>query len=527
MSEPATPTDDQILTRMRSALDELTADVADDSGGLVPLRPAATRPGRRGAWLGAAAATVLLACGAMWALSTRTDDPVASPATVPPSAPPTALAATTLPGDTTPPMPADVGAPSYSIVSARLAPGAIAVEEVPNASDALVQVWRVEGEGLDGFLRVSVTSESLFGSETIPGATVTELSGFPDGTARLIVSADASRDTPSDPAVEWTRSDGAVWTFDGAGLVRPGADEAWLDLVRSAVPGSGLPIVIPDERATSIGVSGLSTAFVRQEYTGVDGGTVASALTDSLLFFGGISGVIDVESTTVAGRAGWRMTVEGEAVTVIWDAGDGWYGLLGIPSPLSANADDIIAAVVRTDAAPPAETVPTPETAQLYVTTAFLIQSADGPPMIAYGFRGSLPPQGGAVELAGLDWADVPSARTMGGTTWTDTLHELTGTFDGTVFTLTEPPQQEMVNEPMPTPTTIASEVCTTADLQPVIDAVNSLDLASLGVISTATERADGRCVVLVRAVVDTPELRAALTAWADQVRVEFAIAPL
>jgi hypothetical protein len=212
-----------------------------------------------------------------------------------------------------------------------------------------LQVWRVESEDLDGFLSVAVLSESPYAAGAPDEATVVELSGIPDGTARLIAVTDAERAAPADPVVEWVRGDGTVWLFQQSGLVRRGSEDLWLDLVRSAVPGSGLPVVVADRRATSIGVSGLSTAFVRQEYTGVDGETVAYGLTDSLLFFGGISGVTGVDPITVAGRPGWRVAIEGEAVTALWDAGGGWYGQLNIPFPLSANADDIIASIVRTD----------------------------------------------------------------------------------------------------------------------------------------------------------------------------------
>lgn len=516
-------TDDQTIARMRSALDELTADVENDGADVVSLHAVVRHPGRGRAWLGATAATVLLAGAAVFALSARSEDPVAGPDTVPATAPATA-SDSSAPVVTSEPR---SDAPTYTITSARLAPGASAVESAP-PDPSLLQVWRIDDGALDGFLTVSVQTASPFGVQT--GWTSTELTGFGDGTARLMVPPAPAPDIPADPIVEWRRTDGGVWIFEESGLSDAGDAGDWLDVVRSAVPGSGVPVVLTDARAEFIGTSGSSTTVARQEFTGVDGGTVALALTDSLMLFKGLPGVTDVSPISVAGRDGWRVALDGELVMALWDAGDGWYGLISVPYPLSEHADDIIAAVVRTDTAPPAETVPAPATEQptepLYRTTANLIQAGDGPAMIAYGFRSSSPPQGGVVELAGLDWLDVPDARTQGGTTWTEALYELIGTFDGTVFTLTERPRQATVNEPMPTPTTIPTVACADADADATTDATNAIAEAGLGVISTAN-RSDGGCGVLVRAVFDTPELRAALAPLGDQVRVEFAITPL
>lgn len=349
-------TDDQMIARMRSALDELTAGV--DAEPVETVRPAVAAPRRPGAWLGVAAATVLLAGGAVWALSTRTDDPVASPDTVPT----TALTATTGPDGSAPVVTSEPrsDAPAYTITSARLAPGASAVESAP-PDPSLLQVWRIDDGALDGFLTVSVVTTSPFDVQT--GWTSTELTGFGDGTARLMVPPAPAPDIPADPIVEWRRTDGGVWIFEESGLSDADGGDAWLDVVRSAVAGSGVPVVLTDARAEFIGTSGSSTTVARQEFTGVDGGTVALALTDSLMLFKGLPGVTGVSPISVAGRDGWRVALEGELVIALWDAGDGWYGLVSVPYPLSANADDIIASVVRTDDAPPAETVPAPESA--------------------------------------------------------------------------------------------------------------------------------------------------------------------
>jgi hypothetical protein len=508
------PTDDQIVTRMRMALDELTSDVAADDDTVVSVRPAALRTARRrGAWLGAAAVTVLLAGGAVWALSTRTEDPVASPEPTDP----TVLAATTASGGSTPATGSE--RPTYTIASARLAPGELVVEQEPVTSDALVQAWRVQGDGLDGFLTAVVLSESPFDTGALSNAAITDLSGFPDGTARQIVSGDALQDMTSEPVIEWRRSDGDFWLFQQAGLIRSGSEDTWLDLVRSAVSGSGLPIVVADERATSIGVSGLSTTFVRQEFTGVDGGMVSFGLTDSLIFFGGLGGLLGVEPITVADRPGWRVVTEGEAVTALWDAGDGWYGVLNIPFPMSAAADDIIASVVRTDGTPTASTVATPETAQRYEVLGTIVEFPTG----TFAIEVPTPDQSVIqLELRNFSWEAVSIERSA---------------FDGAVrsepgvFTVRDYQDRSAAFVSVQVLAGFAQPLDPCVFDQEVLplDELNALDERALDIAGYgAALNGDGTCDRIVLFVfVDSVELREAIKPIADAVEVRPLLTPL
>lgn len=60
-----------------------------------------------------------------------------------------------------------------------------------------------------------------------------------------------------------------------------------------------------------------------------------------------------------------------------------------------------------------------------------------GPQLCAAVFQ-SLPPQCGGPDILGWDWTGL-GAESVGGTTWGD--YVLTGTWDGTALTLTEPPR--------------------------------------------------------------------------------------
>jgi hypothetical protein len=67
-----------------------------------------------------------------------------------------------------------------------------------------------------------------------------------------------------------------------------------------------------------------------------------------------------------------------------------------------------------------------------------VLESPQHGPEICSSVQESLPPQGSGIPIRGWDWTAVEGARTLNGTTW-GTWH-VTGTFDGDVFVLTEPP---------------------------------------------------------------------------------------
>ena len=91
---------------------------------------------------------------------------------------------------------------------------------------------------------------------------------------------------------------------------------------------------------------------------------------------------------------------------------------------------------------------PTRDPNQRYEVDATVLSSNEhGPELCAGAIAASLPPQCGGPPIANFDWSSVEDKESAGDTTWAE-LH-LVGTFDGTTFTLTAPPEPP-VREPQP-----------------------------------------------------------------------------
>lgn len=74
-----------------------------------------------------------------------------------------------------------------------------------------------------------------------------------------------------------------------------------------------------------------------------------------------------------------------------------------------------------------------------------ILQKGDDPPVVCLGgVDESYPPQCSGPELVGLDWADVPETETASGVTWGEA--RVVGTYDGSTFTLTEPPSEMRIS---------------------------------------------------------------------------------
>jgi hypothetical protein len=76
---------------------------------------------------------------------------------------------------------------------------------------------------------------------------------------------------------------------------------------------------------------------------------------------------------------------------------------------------------------------------QHYTATALVLENPEhGPQLCLGGVDDSYPPQCGGPDISNWNWDDV-EATSEGGTTWGD--YSVVGTYDGTSFTLTEPPE--------------------------------------------------------------------------------------
>ncbi len=310
-------------------------------------------------------------------------------------------------------------------------------------------------------------------------------------------------------------------------------DERAQELQAKVVPGAGLPYVLDDltMELVGIGFAGMGE-LTAQRYTSADG-TIELRIGD---YTGQYDHLIDAEHRpiTVAGLPGYVVDTPAGPV-VLWQPASGDWAELIISQGLADRVDEIVAAL-RTapwpgEFTPTTVTVATPTTVlpstEYRGNVGGIIDSGDGRgPMLTFFWLDSLPPQGGSLPLAGFDWDMVEGEQTLNGVTWIDEPLGLTGTFDGTTFTLTEP---------IAGPFTFTDDVltygtltagCTEADTAPARAALDALDQQALGLIESSDYVWDGHCGVQVYATFDTPELRAGLATLGDDVMVRIAFQP-
>ncbi|MEN9645199.1 MAG: hypothetical protein RL238_1868 [Actinomycetota bacterium] len=312
------------------------------------------------------------------------------------------------------------------------------------------------------------------------------------------------------------------------------SDERAAELQAKVVPGSGLPYVLDDPSMELVG-NGFAVfgELTSQRYTS-EAGTVELRVGD---YAGQLERLTHNEhaSATVAGSPADVVDTPAGPV-VVWRLTNGDWAELIISDGLRDRVEEILAAL--RSAHRPSEFTPT--TVTLAVPTTVLpsttyranvggiIDNGDGRgPMLTFFWEESLPPQGGSLPLAGFDWDMVEGEQTVNGVTWLEQSVGVTGTFDGTTFTLTEP---------IATPFTFTDDVltygtltegCAEADIAPALAALNALDHQALGLIESSDYVWDGHCGVQVHAMFDTPELRDAIATLGDDVMVRIAFQPV
>jgi hypothetical protein len=319
--------------------------------------------------------------------------------------------------------------------------------------------------------------------------------------------------------VQWDRADGSVWVFQSQGLYSAVSSNNWIDLVFAAVPGSGLPIVLPDERATVLAVGGPSTSVVTQAFTSVGGGTVDLTVSDGGASLFALTAAADVREVTVDGADGWLGTSADGHVEVVWDAGGGWWGLLGISPELADQADDIVASIVRTDDAPTASSVAEPAADQRYEVTGRIEEQQPGIDVVVLP-AGS--PYQASYELRGVDW-DVVEATVLGdGRRATGTVRLVVRRVDDAF---------ELV-ELRPSPDEPPAAVCEEhpAELDPVVAALDRRrdEVQDLGLVTwvIADFDADSCGRVTVFALEDSPEVQQLLAPYGGLVDLRMVLTP-
>jgi hypothetical protein len=306
--------DDQVIARLRGALDEVTSAAGNDE---IPLRIAPNGRRRLMVVAGSAAACVALLAVAVWAVTRRSPEPVAG------EPEPTSLTvAATSPSTTAPPA---TTAPEELSMRFRL----ISPDLVPDAPSRPTvvlpfwsAVWQRTGDA-GGLLMLAVTDQPVVDSST--------------ATVRNDI-------TPAGQTMY-------VWS---AGLT---LDEQEL-AAAAIVPGSGLPFVLPDDGWNLLAGNSGTQVVSQQQYS--------SQQRSVVLTEGPYAGQFDAfagataTSVTVAGHAGWKAVFADGGAEVIWKVDDLWVSMR-ITAELADRVDGLIAAVTDLSTAQPAIPVSAPD----------------------------------------------------------------------------------------------------------------------------------------------------------------------
>lgn len=341
-----TMSDDDVIARLRSTLDEVATNTDDT---VVTLRTAvpARRPART--WLGVAAATTVLLGGAGWALSQRTS-PIATGTGT------TDTAATTDTGATVPGEPAgpDGSYPWYELNLPDATAGEIRYEAGPGSpnTDGFTQVWSVAGPGGDAQRRGVLSIDVRYNQAELPPiGPYTEVSTAPQGTAWLRIDPAASI-VPGIAHLVWQRDDGTVWWVTSGGLIDPanGGGDAFAEYVFRIEQGTFNDLLNnPDTQAEWVGATpSYDEGYVRYFTVGETSDAIVLGVTKRAQF-DLLAGSTDIGEVWVAGSRAWRgSTPTGESTTV-WPIDGEWWGVLYIDPAFADRADEIIESLTPMD----------------------------------------------------------------------------------------------------------------------------------------------------------------------------------
>jgi hypothetical protein len=355
-----------------------------------------------------------------------------------------------------------------------------------------------------------------------------------------------------DVVMAWTDGNGGLFTLHAVGHADGSStelkfahygmsDDHAKELEAKVVPGSGLPYVLDDPNMELLGqgFDGIGTT-VSQHYIPNSGdGDVLLTVGDYTGQLAALAGPFPVEATTIANQAGVRYATN-SSVVFVWQTPERTWAQLSIASALASRADEIVASLTpaplpidpttsTTVETKPTNTITTPPEAVVHMgNVGGIIDNGDGRgPMLTFGFLDSLPPQGGSLPLANFDWSMIDGEESLSGVTWYGGNVGLTGTFDGTTFTLTEPPSAPFTfTDDVITYGTLTPE-CTLETVAPMLEQLGTLDYQALTLIESSDYMWDGHCGVQVHAMFDTPELRAAIATVGDDVMVRIAFHPV
>ena len=476
------------LRSLAARFDELAPPVTEDDlrTGARPLAPAPTTTAHSSnvRLLAIAAALVVLA-GAVWLFSRPSDEPITS--VVPASTTTHSTSSSTALSTTIPAVPAadadwfTLRLDGYTAGTTNIQPCCIAY---PPPGPPTVAVWAVPSNGAGRFLlvrRFSVTANEQF--------VYTQSLFLP-------------------------QADGSSWMFDGIGMSTSERDALAAKVTRDA----GGSFVL-DQGGTPAAplASGLANAgqLRAQSYRSGEG-TVTLTVGRYRGEFNRFTGGGPMRSVTVAGLPGYATNTDEPSGFVLWKMRDDLWGTLEAPGAIADQLDTLIAALTPARA-PANDTTPLlhPELPRQLRTVATVIQVEGSPPMLAWTLRESLPPQGGDIPLKGWNWDEVEGEQTVGAVTWGDS-YEVIGTWDGTTFTVTQPP----IAATPPTPegfafiTSGCDELSFTTERESLQAAGSALDHQ----FNVNVNQINGHCGLTIVATIETAGLSSVLAGHADHI---------
>lgn len=315
------------------------------------------------------------------------------------------------------------------------------------------------------------------------------------------------------------QADGSLWSFDAYGL----DDQRRRDLADKVLFDPLAGFTLPDP----------SMSLLAQ---GVDGGLLqtqvfASAHGRVVLSVGDYRGLEvsfaesgQVLPVSVAGASGYEVRMLNGEVHLVWETVEARWAMLVIPKELASRTAELAGAVTAASVEEPG-TERGPSAGLLYSGSVYVIEAPSQPPMIALGLDESYPPGGGDIPLAGWNWDDVPDETTVAGTTWGGPW-EITGTWDGSTFTVTRPPIPGPADQTRPLGEQTPG--CDQTRPQAAANRMALLDLATTAWLTANVDVWNGRCGVVVRSLLDSPALREAIAPFADEIEhVEFVFEPV
>lgn len=331
-TEPTLEADD-VVRRLRGALDELTADITETTVADHPsarVRELRQRPNRR-AWLvpSAAAAAVVAVVAGIVVVGNRDDGgPTGPPVSVPDTGV-TVPVEQTVAGATFAPLDGlePAGVPTFNTV--MTAP--------------LGAVWvSVDGPD-DWFVAVRQESDRDLPPGTLDGGV--ELEPVDVGGRTLYVDPDNGSGSPT--VYEW-RPDGQLYVVEGYGL----ASESLVEFAASIQPGSGVPFVLtsddPEFSGADLAILDPRPAYVSQPWT-LDAATVTlSAATGGLArhLADLAATTLTVEPVTVASEPGYRIGAS-DGTHVLWPSAASDNVWVSATIPTNDRVDEVIGSVVQ------------------------------------------------------------------------------------------------------------------------------------------------------------------------------------